>query len=363
MEGSDQEMVSLKHLNEDLENYFANTIIPQLFVDANLKLRKFTPTAIKQFDLRADDIGKLLSDICDDISFPAISKEIRNVIKTGEFLQKEIQTTDMRWFQMDIHPYVVRSENTVNGVIISFIDITVRIKELEGQKKLMAENELLIDTIAHDIKNPLAALEMSIAFLNRPRGVDMEQLPALLNIVKESVAVMNKVFNDLIKPRWNGRRYESEPEILDLEEILKDVRHTLAPQINEYKVVFRTAFDNTKIFFPKRSLRSIIYNLVNNALKYRSKNVTPVIEIKSFRLDKSIVITISDNGIGINPEDQDVIFNKFRQLDDSVIGDGIGLYLVKEILENLGGKVAVESKLGYGSTFSVYLKQKDDLHL
>lgn len=75
-------------------------------------------------------------------------------MSTGNVLEKEIQTTDLRWYQMNILPYLVRKENKTNGVIITFVDITPRIRDLKEQEKLIAEHELLLDTIAHDIKNP-----------------------------------------------------------------------------------------------------------------------------------------------------------------------------------------------------------------
>jgi two-component system phosphate regulon sensor histidine kinase PhoR len=91
-------------LNEDLENYFANTIIPQMFVDAGLILRKFTPPAMKQFTLTPDDLGKSITDVIDNIRYPTLIQNIEEVIATGTNLEKEVQTLDHRWFQMNIIP-------------------------------------------------------------------------------------------------------------------------------------------------------------------------------------------------------------------------------------------------------------------
>src|SRR5665213_703810 len=92
--------------NDELENYFRNTIIPQLFVDGELKLQKFTPPAMKQFNLSARDVGRSINDIKDNFRFPSIVDNIQYVIKSNEILEKEIQTTDLRWYQMNIIPYV-----------------------------------------------------------------------------------------------------------------------------------------------------------------------------------------------------------------------------------------------------------------
>ena len=92
----------LVELNDDLENYFRNTIIPQLFVDGDLILKKFTPPAMKQFNLVKSDLGKSISDFKDNFRFLTITDDIQQVIDCNEILEKEIQTTDLRWCQMNI---------------------------------------------------------------------------------------------------------------------------------------------------------------------------------------------------------------------------------------------------------------------
>ena len=86
----------LVELNDDLENYFRNTIIPQLFVDGDFVLKKFTPPAMKQFNLAKGDVGKSICDIKDNFRFPTIIDDIQQVIDCNEILEKEIQTTDLR---------------------------------------------------------------------------------------------------------------------------------------------------------------------------------------------------------------------------------------------------------------------------
>ena len=162
MTDKNQQIQELIEHNDELENYFRNTIIPQLFVDGELKLQKFTPPAMKQFSLSASDVGRPIKEIRDNFRFPSIVDNIEQVIKSNEILEKEIQTTDMRWYQMNIIPYVKMRDNKTDGVIITFVEITMRIKDLKEQEKLIADHEILLDTISHDIKNPLTNLVMAI---------------------------------------------------------------------------------------------------------------------------------------------------------------------------------------------------------
>ena len=96
----DNQIKKLIELNDELENYFGNTIIPQLFVDADLILRKFTPPAMKQFNLKDGDKGRPIADIKENLRFPNITDNISQVIESNEILEKEIQTTDFRWYQI-----------------------------------------------------------------------------------------------------------------------------------------------------------------------------------------------------------------------------------------------------------------------
>lgn len=170
MQNKDEQITTLIELNDELENYFGNTIIPQLFVDAALVLRKFTPPAMRQFKLKLEHLGRPLSEVVDNFRFPTIIDNIQQVIDTGEILEKEIQTTDMRWYQMNILPYRVIKENTNNGVIVTFVDINSRIKDLKDLEKLIADHELLLDTIGHDLKNPLLAFKHGSSVIEKSAG-------------------------------------------------------------------------------------------------------------------------------------------------------------------------------------------------
>jgi two-component system phosphate regulon sensor histidine kinase PhoR len=356
MDNRNDQINSLVELNDELENYFRNTIIPQLFIDRDLILRKFTPPAMKQFKLALTDVGRHIADVKENFRFPAIIDNIQHVIDTGEILEKEIQTTDLRWYQMNILPYLVQKQNKTNGVIITFVEITMRIKDLREQEKLIAEHEMLLDTIFHDIKNPLTALGLTIQMLKKVPEKGMEKLPQLLRSVENSLVSMKAIIDDLSKSRWQQHRYQAVEELLNFEHIIEDVRLTLAPQIEESKAVVNIEIGISEIVFVRRKLRSLLYNLVNNAIKYRSPDRRPQVLIKTEEEQGFMVVSVPDNGLGIASKDLTSIFAKYHRLTDSVEGTGIGLYLVKEIVNVAGGKVTVESEPGKGSVFKIYLK-------
>lgn len=355
MQTNKEKITSLIELNEDLENYFRNTIIPQLFIDAHLILRKFTPPAMRQFSLQDSDVGKPLADIQDHFRFPSIMENIQHVIDSGEVLEKEIQTTDMRWYQMNILPYLVKKEKITNGVIVTFVEITMRIRDLKEQEKLIAEHELLLDTISHDIKTPLTSLGLTIEMLKLLPEKGMRRFPILLEKVENNLKKMQNIIHDLTDVRQSEHRYKALEELLDFEHIIEDVRLTLAPQITEAKVKITLDIKHSEITFVRRKLRSAIYNLVNNSIKYRAETRSPEILIKTYTKDGYMVIVISDNGVGIRNSELKNVFEKYHRISSDQEGSGIGLYLVKEIIEASGGKLTIESELDKGTTISLYL--------
>lgn len=357
MESNKEQINKLIELNKELENYFRNTIIPQLFVDAHLILRKYTPPAMKQFKLNSEHIGRPLAEVKEYFRFPTILENIQQVIDSKEILEKEIQTIDLQWYQMNILPYFIEDEKKTNGVIITFVDITARIKDLKEQERLIAENELLLDTIAHDIKNPLTSLGLTIELLKRHPEEGMSLFPVLLGNIENSLLKMKDIIADLVQSRWQDKWYEANEELLDLQNVLEDVRLTLAPQLKESSAVLKFEIGQSEITFARRKLRSVLYNLVSNALKYRDPYRSPVINIKSVRENGFMRIDVMDNGSGIAENHVSSIFEKYYRVskDVEVEGNGVGLYLVKQILETEGGKISVESKPGKGSIFSVFI--------
>jgi two-component system phosphate regulon sensor histidine kinase PhoR len=342
--------------NDALENYFRNTIIPQLFVDSALNLQKFTPPAMKHFNLSPDDLGKPINEIKDNFRFPSLQDNIQQVIDSNEILEKEIQTTDFRWYQMNIIPYVRMQDNKTDGVIITFVDITRRIKDLKEQEKLIADHEILLDTISHDIKNPLTNLVAVIELFKKVSLNDKTEFNYLLENVDKALTRIRKVIEELTESRKVEHKYNAEEELLNFEHILEDVRLTLNENIIAANAIISYEIAVSEIKFSRRKLRSIIYNLINNALKFKASNRQPKIIITTFKKEDVTVLSVKDNGNGIDESKFDAIFSKYYRVENAIEGLGIGLYLVKEIINSVGGKILLKSQVGQGTEFQIYFK-------
>lgn len=351
-----QRISELIELNDELENYFKNTIIPQLFVDSNFILRKYTPPAMKQFNFTPEDIGKPFTHLVNNIRYSTIIDDVKEVIESGEIFEKEIQTNDLRWFQMNIIPYLIEKENRSNGVIITFVDITERIKTLRDLEKLNASHETFIYSVSHDLKAPLANIEGLIDYLRKVTDPNHREQQQIATLLKKSVDSMRNIIDELAEIAKAKNHYQEEKEIISLENIFNEVKLILDEQISNTNATIHLHIKEPEIKFSQKSLRSIIFNLLSNALKYKSPERAPDIHLKSERVNGYVQISVKDNGLGIAEDKIDKLFKPYSRLEKKVEGTGIGLYLIKRIIENQGGQIIVKSNLGEGTEFIVKLR-------
>lgn len=346
------EEIELK--NEELENYFANTIIPQLFVDAQFILRKFTPPTMTHFNLSESDLGKDFDLVKDNIKHPTVMENIQEVIETGEILEKEIQTTDGRWYQMNILPYVVRKENRTNGVILTFVEITQRIQTKRELEKLNAEHDTLMYALSHDIRQPLSVLSLLGTVLEHSyEARDRGKFDQTMKQLRQSVDSVRSLVESFLVANGSDPAMEKKVEKIDLRKMVENIATGLKTEIFNTDN-FTYDFEVSEIQFSRNNLRSILYNLLNNAIKYRKPDRELQVELSTRKVDGFTLLTVKDNGMGIALEDQAKIFEKGGRLNSELEGTGMGLYIIKRMLESMGGTISVESKPGKGSAFLVY---------
>src|SRR5690606_33774715 len=158
----------------------------------------------KQFNFSHSDLGKPFDELVDNIRYSVIVDDVNEVITTGEVMEKEIQTTDFRWFQMNIIPYLVEKENKTNGVIITFVDITERIVTLKELEKLNTSHETFIYSVSHDLKAPLANIEGLVKYLVESSasllekfGADNEEQQSIATLLEKSVLSMRSIIDEL----------------------------------------------------------------------------------------------------------------------------------------------------------------------
>ena len=154
------------------------------------------------------------------------------------------------------------------------------------------------------------------------------------------------------------QKERGQPELpIDVASIIRDVLLDLPPLLAETGGRSDVGvWTCPKLVFSEKNLRSVVYNLLSNALKYRHPDREPLVRVHSYFEGKYVVLEVQDNDLGMDISTERPLFGLFQRYHTHVEGSGAGLYMVKKIVENAGGRIAVQSQVGTGSTFSVYFK-------
>ena len=144
----------LSHINNDMKNLFNSTEIATLFLDEDLCVRRFSNQVTKIIKLIPGDTGRCITDIVSDLDYPGLAADVREVLRTLMFVEKQIATRDGRWFTVRIMPYRTL-DNRIDGVVITFLNITIA-KTLEAQ---LRENEREMKALFEHMTNAFALLE------------------------------------------------------------------------------------------------------------------------------------------------------------------------------------------------------------
>jgi signal transduction histidine kinase len=220
-----------------------------------------------------------------------------------------------------------------------------------------AELDNFVYTASHDLTGPLSNIEgLTSLLLLKTDGADAEKLQ-LTQLIKTSVHKFKAVIKELGEIGKLDSEKNNTWEGVNLLELLEDIRLSMLDKVTSTHTILLTDFKVEEIRFSKKNLRSLLYNLVSNAIKYKSPERDPVVRISTEFTEGFLVLTVSDNGMGIKPDQLDNIFILYHRLGQQVEGQGIGLYLVKKIMDNSGGSIETNSEYGKGTTFKLTFKQ------
>jgi PAS domain S-box-containing protein len=224
-------------------------------------------------------------------------------------------------------------------------------------KRINNDLDSFVYTASHDLKAPISNLEGLVEALKEEMADGNEEVLQMLQMATKSVDRLRITIQELSEISKIQKDMPDNSEGIHLEEMVQDLMLDFQNIIEDTEALVSTDFEEVKrIPFSRKNLRSILYNLLSNSLKYLSPDRRPEIHICSRRIDDSVVLlSVQDNGLGIKAEQKNQVFAMFKRLHNHVDGTGVGLYIVKRIVENAGGQVEVESEVGKGATFNVYL--------
>jgi signal transduction histidine kinase len=231
--------------------------------------------------------------------------------------------------------------------------------------------EIVYSITLNDTKQKAQIKEFDLSQEMHDKVAPLNSILGAASLLKQSVKKDNKIYVDAIiisaqqlKTRTTdalnaiNSKYDnfSEKSFITISEQIEQVIYSLTFNNGFKEIKFDVNVEYKKDFFiSPKLLHSVFQNLISNAIKYRS-NKKPFIKISVTENSNSgLLITISDNGIGISEADQNKLFEKAFQVNESNVGHGVGLYLVKECVERMNGFIKVQSKLGKGTTFIIQI--------
>ncbi|MFN8395214.1 MAG: HAMP domain-containing sensor histidine kinase [Bacteroidia bacterium] len=233
---------------------------------------------------------------------------------------------------------------------------------LESNRDLRRKNEMLdafVYRVSHDLKNPVTSIVALTTMLRSLMPTDMgsPRIQQTIDHISGTAVRMDQRIKDLLDLSRMEQALDAESEELDLQAMLDAVTQDLMPEIERSQAVVEADFSEVaQIRFGRENLNSLLGNLVSNAIKYRSADRSPVVRLKSALSSEFILLTISDNGIGMQVEgNEHKLFGMFQRFHSHVAGTGVGLFIVKKIIERSGGRIEVESTVGEGTTFRIYI--------
>lgn len=348
-------VTKLRQVLENEKGRLASTLSSMsegvVMVDRNTQLHVINPKARNLLNIQEEDPSFLtiLESLKDKL-------DVIEKIKEATTENKLIVIDEVKLInaitQVFISP-VKDKNNQLIGTVLVFHDIT-KVKDLERLR------EEFTAMLVHELRAPLTAVRgASSSLKSHLDEFNQEKKLEYLSMIENSSVNMIGIVSDLLDiSKIEAGKFQINPSLVDLVETVRAKLKEFIPISEEKNLLLTDKLPNEKIEMNIDSQRigQVVTNLISNAIKYTEKGE---ITLGLDQNDKEVKVFITDTGIGIDPENQKLLFSKFTQLASKKSGarkgTGLGLIITKGIVESHGGEVSLESQVGKGSTFSFSL--------
>ena len=291
-------------------------------------------------------------------------KVTRAVLVTRDISEHKKLLSELSDARRNLEEKVERLEKSDKAMLFMVEDLNRTAKELKDARNKLEEKVIEIERInkelddftyivSHDLKEPLRGVRaFSKLIVEQYSDKFDKEGKENLRAILDSSNRMTRLIEDLLNLSRIGKIRNIEPNV-DLNELLLDVKKNLMYALEDKHVDLKIAKDLPMVSCDRIRISEVFSNLISNAVKYSKKGVKPVVEVGYAHKGLFYEFYIKDNGIGIEKEYYDKIFQIFQRLHakDEYEGTGAGLTIVKKIIESHGGKIWVESAAGTGSVF------------
>ena len=354
----------LKRTNGDLQNLIESTEIGTIFLDLAMRIRRFTPSAATLFNFVAADHGRPLVHITHRLDYPEMAADVGRVLETLTRIEREVTSDTGQSYIVRINPY--RSlDGKADGAVLTFFDNTARHRidaELRAAKAVAESANVakgaFLATLSHEFRTPLNAILGYADLLPLDGDLSTAQQQKVERIKAAAWHLAAMIDEVLSFARLDGGHEVIQQTGVDACAIANEAKALMEPAAHAKGLTFvlESADAPVQLETDPGKARQVLINLCGNAVAYTESGEVRVAVREE---DGRVVFEVRDTGIGISPEHQKLIFDRFWRVDGSSTrasgGMGIGLAAAREYARLLGGDVEVESEPGMGSTFRFWL--------
>ena len=333
----------LKHL-KDKQNEFEKITenMKEALVLLNQKGRivSINTAALTLFDVSKDCVG---NDFLTVDRKQEMRHAVQSAMETG--YAYFYGTKNDRHFQFDISR--IDSNHEVHGVVILAFDVTEQLNAQKHRQEFTAN-------VSHELKTPLQSI-IGSAELIENGIVKNEDIPQFIGYIHKEASRLVTLIDDIIRLSELDEKREMEMEDVSLRDVTEEVFETLSSAAEKKDISLHLEGEKGTIRGVRRLLTEMMYNLCDNAIKY--SNTGGTVRVFITQTGNDVIVSVQDHGIGIAPEHQEKIFERFYRIDKSHSkqsgGTGLGLSIVKHAAEYHKGKIQIKSKLNKGTEISI----------
>ena len=335
-------------------------------IESNHRSREKTEKLFGQSILPGYDIRNYMPEPDRELFIKTFDKVLKG--ESFELDHKISFSNDIkRWYQMKIIPIKLADSAEVNTILFIIRNIEKEKNREESIKKnnkellkVNAELDSFLYRSTHDLRAPLTSILGLVNVCQLEDG--QSNLNEHLEMIKSSVLKLDNLIGDILDYSKNSNS-EVKKVSVDFKAMIEEVFSTYSAMDFKNKISKEIKVENIQGFKSDPSrLKLIFNNLIANAYKYHNPDrESPYIQVRILKSEEGIELYVKDNGQGIDEEHQDKIFNIFFRAHFTSQGSGLGLYIVKEALEKIGGSIEVTSKVQKGSEFKICLPDLTEL--
>jgi|GEM_PF-5371488 len=372
-----EELKESRHKYQKLYDY-----APEMMISVECDTRKIVGCNLTTCNtlgyLKAELIGSDLTQIYHKDVLPKVNNALEKLKRTGKLLSERlvVVTKNNETIDVVLSAIAVKNKegktirsNSILKDVTKLVRIENKLKSInhdlekrvdERTAELSKANEELEEftyIATHDLKSPLASIKGHLEIIKNEMGNSNLIADRSIHWIAEAIENAESKIQNIIDIARIKSTKEEVYSTINLVDLVSKIRNNLtleqSSQIENFTI---HESNNMEVRSNKLYVETILNNLIGNAIKFRKPGQKVLIEVQIKKIEKGIELRIKDDGLGINMEkDKTKLFKMFHRIHDHVEGSGIGLYLSSKMIENLGGKIEVESELGKGTTFILTL--------